>query len=115
MGATVNLASRLCSRTEANTILVTKSFLRDIGDALKGVDIRHLATVDSIKGFEGETFELCLVVPKREQVGDGNSCQLCGGEMSESTDLGDYRVTKCERCGHTDLIMSPRPDGKRAA
>lgn len=104
IGATVNLASRLCSQAAPNTVLVTKAFLREIGEGVKDVTVRHVKTVDSIKGFEGETFELCSVEPLALAPRDQTSCPQCAGTVVEKNDLGDYLLVKCVACGHSDLI-----------
>ena len=105
IGASVNLASRLCSQAAPNSILVTKSFIRDIGDEVRDVAVRHFQTLSSIKGFEGETFELCTIEPRIVIAqADAAACPQCSGKLGIQNHLGDYRMVKCGSCGYSDLI-----------
>ncbi len=57
LGETVNLAARLCSRAEANTIAVTKTFLTSLDLKEGTVAIGGRTSMTDIKGFEGEHFD----------------------------------------------------------
>ncbi|MBI4405805.1 MAG: adenylate/guanylate cyclase domain-containing protein [Deltaproteobacteria bacterium] len=105
LGAPVNLAARLCTNASANSILLTKSLTREIGARLKDVIVSPMGMSDSMKGFEGETFELFSIVPAFEQSSrETSNCPLCGGQLFIQNDLADSVLKKCGTCGYTDLM-----------
>lgn len=97
VGDSVNLAARLCSRASANSICATKPFLKENSDILKAMTIEAQGAVDSIKGFEGERFELFNLKPMvihGEGPSEGPSCPLCDSPLVVAEVIGDAEMIK---------------------
>jgi len=105
IGDSVNLAARLCSRSPANSICATKGFLKENPDALKALNVESLGRVDSIKGFEGETYELYALQPYAAESSSDSSliCPLCESTLVVSETLGDAQFYNCTSCSYRDL------------
>lgn len=105
IGDVVNLASRLCGKGAANSICVTKSFLRDMVDNLSNLAVETLGTLDNLKGFEGERFDLFAVrtLPSLQDLEFDSICPLCSGKLSVSAHLGQTDLIRCASCGFQDF------------
>ncbi len=105
VGEPVNLASRLCARAQVNRVCVTKEFLKTVGTDLQGTRVSHQETCTTLKGFEGESFELYSISPPPEalQAPKEGSCPACGHPEQLGADLGETILVKCTQCGHTDV------------
>lgn len=105
MGESVSLTSRLCSYAKANHLCATKTFLTSCAPYLKDVNVLSEGMVDTLKGFEGEQFELFSLAPNEAaQAEMSPDCPLCEGHLVQQDDLGDAVLLKCNRCGYHDLV-----------
>jgi class 3 adenylate cyclase len=106
LGDTVNLASRLCSVSEAGSIAVTKPVALAAQDEIKNCEVKKGGTVSGLKGFAGNETEYFLIKSIRSEVEttDENSmCPLCSGNLQVAADMGDSILLKCNSCNYSDI------------
>ena len=116
LGAPVNLASRLCAQAPSNSILVTKSVVKELASDLKEVNVKQHGMIDHIKGFEGEKFDLYSIIPHFESFEkEKDACPLCAGLIIVENDLGDSLYVKCSKCGYSDLRPKAVEELRKAA
>jgi hypothetical protein len=100
----VNLAARFCSKAEKNRICTTSTLIKSISEELHGVDLRKQESCVTIKGFEGEAFDLYSIGKiASEVVTQKHCCPLCSGALKVTSDLGSTVISKCISCGFVDL------------
>ncbi|MBX7232284.1 MAG: adenylate/guanylate cyclase domain-containing protein [Bdellovibrionales bacterium] len=114
IGDVVNLASRLCTRAPRNSICATKVFLHDTADKLKDLTIELCGTTESIKGFEGDRFELFAIrtLPTAAEINQPHECPLCGANLFIAEHLGELDIIRCSSCQYHDFIEVKKTDNK---
>jgi len=104
LGDSVNLAARLCSKADANTICIQKRFAKKVMLQKHDLDIKKSEQVDNLKGFEDEVFEIYhLGVPKKSKVGLKQNCPQCKNIMQVEADLGVSYYFRCPNCNFQDI------------
>ncbi len=104
MGDSVNLASRLCTRATANTICVSKTFMKRIVQSAPSVEIIKTERVNDLKGFESEQIEIFHLRHKNTiSIPSADLCPMCKGNFTIEADLGVSLYLKCPSCGFIDL------------
>lgn len=104
IGDTVNFAARLCSRAQKNTLCVIKGFAIEVLGNFKDLNVHKFTTINDIKGFEGEAFELYSIHPPEVKAETHNQCVLCGSILMVESDYGDTLYVKCSQCSYRDLV-----------
>lgn len=106
VGECVNLASRLCSAADANSILTTKSFILESSHTLSDMQVKKVDQVKKLKGFETEEFELFSVQIANEKIDERqtNLCPLCSKTLSIIEEFDNCSMVKCMSCGYKDML-----------
>jgi class 3 adenylate cyclase len=106
IGETINLASRLCSRAQRNSVCVTKTFLKHLNPDGEVIKAQKHSVVTDFKGFENEVFELYSIIPNIKTLSEisSHTCILCSQPMHIEEDLGDCELITCVQCGYKDIV-----------
>ncbi len=106
VGDAVNEASRFCSKASADSIAVTKDFIRAIGDEISFFNVEKIDTEsNSMKGLEGERIDLFALFPRQRKTENQLICPLCGHSLIPTLDLKDTVLVKCSgKCHFSDII-----------
>ena len=102
VGTDVNLASRLCSLADANSIALLKSFGVALISAFPDIQISYKGIYRDIKGFEGENIEVITVTSILKE-SPGDACPQCSGKMIVQSTHGAMILLLCQVCGYRDL------------
>jgi class 3 adenylate cyclase len=121
MGDTVNLASRFCSLAETNSICADQGFYLEIKGAITNFKLTPKTSQNSIKGYEGEQFNLIHATPKLYNEPSHDLCPNCSGVIETTSLFDEYEIRKCIVCDFGKLapvtcpIERPSPPEKSDA
>lgn len=113
LGETVNLAARLCSRAELNSIAVTKDFLTALKLPDQKIEIHELATIVDIKGFEGESFEVFGIKPPPARLTAEDQCPSCEISMERVSAQIGGSFWNCPKCNYRDFVTEQKTEPKK--
>jgi adenylate cyclase len=105
VGEPVNLASRLCSAAQPNTIATTKTIISAASDGDQTFSVKKGGSISQLKGFSGHELEFYIATPpETESNAESDSlCPLCSHALVIGADLGDCIMVKCENCKYSDI------------
>jgi class 3 adenylate cyclase len=105
IGEPVNLAARLCSAAQPNSVATTKAVISASKDASKKFRVKRGGSISQLKGFAANDLEFYLASPEivQMQVEEKQRCPLCAHGLILGADLGDCIMVQCENCQYSDI------------
>ena len=110
LGGATNLAARLCSRADMNSIAVTRDFLNQVSLPDNTIRIEKMRQMSDLKGLEGETFEIYSVKPAVIAEISPNNCPGCDVPMEVIGTQVGAEFLQCPRCRHRMILSAPKSD-----
>lgn len=103
-GPAVNLASRLCSIAEKNSIVISKDFLQFIKNDIKDLTVEKINKKIELKGFELDELVLFSVGYSSKVLFNVENCPLCNSNLILDEISKDLFGLKCVSCKYSDIV-----------